>query len=190
MPSVEQQKKSLRRAIRHWLDRMGWPRDAQSVASERLAHDLGLPTDPVSDILDRTAAELRKLASADADDIDARPIIDRAVHELSQLGFHARPFEEAILERYLQELPDRDYLILRYFKLGKKHSEIAELLGTTVDSVRDSLVNTYAELRIRLINSTDGDGGVPNTSPPPASSFNEPMKRTMERTMKQTSLRN
>jgi NAD(P)-dependent dehydrogenase (short-subunit alcohol dehydrogenase family) len=168
----------VRRAIRHWLDRIGWPRDAQSVASDKLAEDLGLPAEIVSGILDRTAADLRKLATADTDNIDARPIIDRAVHELAKLGFHARPFEEAIMERYLQELPDRDYQILRYYKQGKKHSEIAELLGTNVDAVRSSLVKTYAELRIRMIDSGDDSGGGMPAAPPAASSFNKPMKQT------------
>ena len=177
--AFEQEIRSLRRAIRQWLSRIGWPRDAQTAAGEKLAHDLGLPTDMVSCILDRTAADLRKLARPDADDIDARPIIDRAVHELAKLGFHSRPFEEAIMERYLHELPDRDYHILRYFKQGKKHSEIAELLNTSVESVRRSLVRTYAELRVRLINSTDGDdGGMPSGAPPPASSSFKPIKQS------------
>lgn len=180
MQAFEQEMRSLRRAIRNWLDRIGWPRDAQSVASEKLAQDLGLPTDMVSDILDRTAADLRKLSNEDADSIDARPIIDRAVHELSKLGFHSRPYEEAIMERYLQELPDRDYQILRHFKQGKKHYEIAELMGTNVDAVRRSLVKTYAELRMRMIDSSDGDdGGMPTATPqPPASSYNKPIKQT------------
>lgn len=179
MKAFEEELRSLRRAIRQGLGRLGWPPDAQSKASERLAKDLGLPPDRVSGILDRTAADLRKLSTADQDDIDARPIIDRAVHELSQLGFNSRPAEEAIMERYLQELPDRDYQILRYFKQGKKHSEIAELLGTNVDSVRGSLVKTYAELRMRILSSNDGGGGgMPTAVPPSASSFDKPMKQT------------
>lgn len=178
MQAFEEEMRSLRRAIRLWLDRIGWPRDARSAAGEKLARDLGLPSDMVSCILDRTAADLRKLSRADADDIDARPIIDRAVHELSKLGYHSRPLEEAIMERYLQELPDRDYHILRYFKQGKKHSEIAKLLNTSVESVRRSLVGTYAELRIRL-NSTDGDdGGMPTASQPPAPGSFKPIKQT------------
>jgi DNA-directed RNA polymerase specialized sigma subunit len=178
MQAFEQELRSLRRAIRDWMERMGWPRGTQSVASEKLAQDLGLPADKVSSILDRTAADLRKMSSADTDNIDARPIIDRAVHELAKLGFHSRPFEEAIMERYLQELPDRDYEILRLFKQGKRHSEIAELLGTNVDSVRSSLVKTYSELRIRIVSPGDGDGGGMPTAPPSPSSFNKPMKQT------------
>jgi DNA-directed RNA polymerase specialized sigma subunit len=178
MQAFEQEMKLLRRAIRHWLGRIGWPRDAQQAASDKLAQDLGLPTDRVSDILDRTAADLRKLSSADADSIDARPIIDHAVQDLSKLGFHSRPFEEAIMEQYLQQLPDRDYEILRYFKQGRKHSEIAELMGMNVDSVRRSLVKTYADLRVRMIDSSDGDGGGLPTAPPTPSSFNKPIKQT------------
>lgn len=116
------------------------------------------PLDEVSAILDRTAADLRRM-SADDEDMDARPIIDRAVLELSQLGFNARPGEEAIMERYLEELPDRDYQILRHFKQGKKHSEIAELLGTNLDAVRGSLVKTYTDMRMAMTESGGSDGG-------------------------------
>ncbi len=70
------------------------------------------------------------------------------------------------MERYLQELPEHDYQILRHFKLGKKHSEIAELLTISVEEVRSSLVKTYAELRMRMIASTDdGGGGEPCEAP-------------------------
>jgi RNA polymerase sigma factor (sigma-70 family) len=178
MQAFEQEITSLRRAIRHWLQRIGWSRDAQSLAGEKLAQDLGLPADLVSGILDRTAADLRKLSSVDADDLDARPIIERAVHDLSKLGFHSRPFEEELMEQYLQQLPDRDYEILRHFKQGRKHSEIAELMGTNVESVRRSLVKTYADLRVRMIDSNDGDGGGMPTAPSTPNSFNEPMKQT------------
>lgn len=178
MQAFEEEMRSLRRAIRHWLDRIGWPRDAQQAASDQLAEDLGLPIDMVSGILDRTAADLRKLSGAEADSIDARPIIDRAVHDLSKLGFHSRPFEAAIMEQYLQQLPNRDYEILRYFKQGRKHSEIAGLMGMNVESVRDSLVKTYAELRLRMINPGGGDdGGLPTAVPSP-SSFDEPLQQT------------
>lgn len=170
---------ALRRVIRKLLDRIGWHRDAQSVASEKLAHDLGLPTDIVSGILDRTAADLRNLSRTDPDNADARPIIDRAVQELSKLGFHSRPFEDAVMERYLQQLPDRDYDILRHFRQGKNHSEIAELMGTNLDSVRRSLMKTYAGLRDRVISSRHGgDGDVTTATQPSSSSFNKPMKQT------------
>ncbi|WP_116811546.1 hypothetical protein [Steroidobacter cummioxidans] len=159
MPAFEEEMRSLRRTVRHWLEWVRGSRGAESTTSARLAHDLGLPGDQVSRILDRTAADLRKLSATDSDDADARPIIDRAVNELSRLGFQSRPFEEATMERYLQELPQRDYQILRHFKLGKKHSEIAQLMDTDEEAVRSSLVKTYAELRIRMISSTDDDGG-------------------------------
>ena len=158
MPAFEEEMRSLRRTVRHWLEWIRGARGAESTASTRLARDLGLPRDPVSHILERTAADLRELSEAD-DDVDARPIIERAVNELASLGVQSRPSEEATMECYLRELPERDYLILRHFKLGKKHSEIAELMGTDVESVRSSLVKTYADLRIRLISSTDDDGG-------------------------------
>lgn len=159
MQAFEQEMKSLRRAIRHWVARIGWPRNEQALVGAKLAHDLGLPSDSVSRILDRTAADLRKLSTADTDAVDARPIIDRAVHELSKLGFQVRPVEEAAIEHYLQALPDRDYQILRYFKEGKQHSEIAALMSTSVDSVRRSLVKTYADLRVTMTRLHDDDGG-------------------------------
>lgn len=182
MQAFEQQMRSLRRAMRHFLDWMRWPQGAEAVASARLAADLGLPNSEVSRIMDRTAADLRKLSEADSDDVDARPIIERAVSDLAKLGFQSRPFEEAAMERYLQELPQRDYQILRHFKLGKKHSEIAELLAITIEEVRGSLVKTYAELRIRMINSNDdGGGGEPCAVPTP---------KTSGKSIKQTSLHN
>jgi DNA-directed RNA polymerase specialized sigma subunit len=182
MPAFEEEMRSLRRAMRHMLERMGWPQAAQSVASARLARDLGLPNDAVSRILDRTAADLRKLSAVESEDVDARPIIDRAVNDLSKLGIQSRPFEEAAVERYLQELPERDYQILRYFKAGKKHSEIAALMDTDVEDVRNSLVKTYADLRIKMISAGDDGGGVPASELPPSSTLVAPP-------LKQTSLR-
>ncbi|MET0536216.1 MAG: hypothetical protein ABW171_18520 [Steroidobacter sp.] len=147
---------ALRRVIRHWLQKVGVGRNEISAVSRSLAHDLGAPPDVVSRILDRTAADLRELAAID-EASDARPIINRAITELAQYGYHSRPFEEAMMERCLDELPERDLNILRHFKQGKKHREIAVLMNTDVDSVRRSLVKTYADLRMRM--STLGDGG-------------------------------
>lgn len=181
--AMEKEMRPLRRTIRRWMERIGWPRGAESVASARLAQELGLPNDAVSRILDRTAADLRTLAVIETDNVDARPIIDRAVTELSKLGFHSRPFEEAAMERYLKELPDRDYQILRYFKLGKSHGEIATLMDSNIEAVRSSLVKTYADLRIRMISLTDDDGG---GQPAPAEL---PRSKTYAKPTKQTSLR-
>jgi DNA-directed RNA polymerase specialized sigma subunit len=159
MPAFEEEMRSLRRTLRHWLEWIRRIRGAESTASARLAQDLGLPREEISRILGRTAADLRQLSETDSDDVDARPVIERAVNELAKLGIHSRPFEEAAMERYLRELPERDYQILRYFKLGKKHSEIAELMATDTETVRRSLVKTYADLRIRMMSSTGDDGG-------------------------------
>lgn len=157
MQALEEEFTTLRRAIRHWLNRMVGRRDTRSLASKSLAHDMGLPPDVVSGILDRTAAELRKLSVSD-DSGDARAIIDRAASELAKVGTRSQAFEEATLDSYLGELPDRDYDILRHFKQGRKHGEIATLMGTDVESVRRSLVKTYADLRMRMISCNGGDG--------------------------------
>lgn len=149
MQASAQGLRSLRRVIRHWMHRKGIRRDPQLVAGTKLAYELGLPAEAVTRILDQISFELRKLSFADGH-ADARPIIERAVEELGKLGLHTRPFEEEAVDRYLHKLSNRDYLILRYFKEGKKHHEIAELIGSNVDLVRRSLVQTYAELRIKM----------------------------------------
>jgi hypothetical protein len=62
-------------------------------------------------------------------------------------------------------LPERDLNILRLFKQGKKHREIAELMGTDVESIRRSLVKTYTDLRMRM-RGFDGDDGGHGMEPP------------------------
>jgi len=179
MQAFEQEMRSLRRAMRHLMEWMGWPRPAEVLATASLAEYPGASNEAVSRILDRTAADLRKLSEADSDDVDARPIIDRAVNELAKLGFRSRPFEEAAMERYLEQLPELDYQILRQFKLGKKHSEIAQLLSMDVEDVRSSLVKTYAELRMRMITSTDDDGGGGEPCEvPPSNTCTQPLKQS------------
>lgn len=179
MQAFEQEMRSLRRAMRHLREWMTRPRGKQAVVNVQLAADLGLPNDEVSRILDRTAADLRKLSEADSDDVDARPIIDRAVSELSKLGFQSNPIEEAAMERYLQELPERDYRILRHFKLGKKHREIAELLNTDVEDIRNSLIKTYSGLRMRMINSPDDGGGGQSCEVPRPNTCTKPLRRSI-----------
>jgi hypothetical protein len=76
-------------------------------------------------------------------------------------------------------LPERDYQILRYFKLGKKHSEIAAIMDTNVDTVRASLVKTYADLRLRMIATDDDGGGEPTSQVPYSNTFvKQPLKQT------------
>lgn len=174
MRGFEEKMKSLRRAIRNWLDRNGLPHHphVQSTQNTKLARELGLPADEVRRVLERTAADLRKLASADLDTVDAPEVIERAIHQLSKLEYQSRAIEEAAIERYVQALPERDFQILRHFKRGKKHAEIAALMDTNVESVRNSLVKTYAELRIQMMNLNDDDGGgTPVAEQTRASSF-------------------
>lgn len=150
---------ALRRVLRDWLQRVGWRRGQASAVSRSLAHDLGVPPEVVSRVLERTAADLRELAEID-EASDARPIINKAIDELAKYGYRSPPYEEAMMEQCLQQLPERDLTILRHFKQGKKHREIAELMGTDLDSVRRSLVKTYADLRMRMRSFEDGgDGG-------------------------------
>lgn len=162
---LEQGITALRRVLRDWLQRVGWRRGQASLVSQGLAHDLGAPPEVVSRVLEQTAADLRQLAAID-DASDARPIINKAIDELAKYGYHSRPCEEAMMERCLEELPERDLTILRYFKQGKKHREIAELMGTDLESVRRSLVKTYADLRMKMRSfENGGDDGHVTGSP-------------------------
>jgi len=70
--------------------------------------------------------------------------------------FSAR--DEAIMDRYLQRLPTFDCRILEFFKAGKKYGEIAAQLGTDEDSVRRSLVQTYADIRVAMFGGGGGSG--------------------------------
>lgn len=195
MQAFEEKMRSLRRRVRHWLEPVRKPpgTDSEPIASRhsttssvatasgtgaRLARDLGLPKDDVSRILDRTAADLRELSDEESDGDDARPIIERAVSELARLGFQSRPFEEKAMERYLEQLPEDDYQILRLFKLGTKHSEIAARMNMSIDAVRDSLVKTYAELRMRMLGSSDDGGGGEPCEPPPSQTYTKALKQT------------
>jgi DNA-directed RNA polymerase specialized sigma subunit len=154
---LEQEMTALQRVLRDWLQRVGRRRGQTSAVSRSLAQDLGAPPEVVSRVLEQTAAELRQLAAVD-DASDARPIINKAMDELAKYGYHSRPCEEAMMERCLEELPERDLAILRHFKQGKKHREIAELMGTDIESVRRSLVKTYADLRMRMRSFENGGG--------------------------------
>jgi DNA-directed RNA polymerase specialized sigma subunit len=160
---LEQEMTALRRVIRHWLERVGWRRGQASAVSRCLAHDLGAPPEVVSRVLEQTTADLRQLAAID-ESSDARPIINKAIDELAKYGYRSRPYEEALMEQCLDELPERDFTILRHFKQGKKHREIAALMGTDVESVRRSLVKTYADLRMRLRSHDNGGGRTLDTA--------------------------
>jgi hypothetical protein len=55
-------------------------------------------------------------------------------------------------------------LFLCHVKEGMKRAEIAARMSTDVESVRRSLVRTYAELRIKMMGWDDDDGApVPHT---------------------------
>jgi DNA-directed RNA polymerase specialized sigma24 family protein len=137
-----------------------WGRRATRATGRELARDLRLPPDVVSRVLDEAASGLRNLADK-GDAADARPVIDKAVDELAQLGFHSEPFDTAAMDQCLKELAEPDLVILRHSKEGMKHAEIAALMGTDVESVRRSLVRTYADLRIAMMGWGDGDDSDP-----------------------------
>jgi hypothetical protein len=158
MQALEQGLGSLRLTIETWLMRVGWRRDS-AAAGQRLARDLHLPAADVRDILDHTVADLHRLSD---DDADPWPIIERAMRRIDQLGSRYDPCEEAAVLRYLRLLPERDRLILRCFNDGCRHSDIARLLGTDVDSVCNSLVKTYAGLRLAI--RKPDDGGTPQVA--------------------------
>jgi DNA-binding NarL/FixJ family response regulator len=144
------------RLLQDWWAQRSWRRrvTADEAVSRSLAHDLGVPPDVINRVLEQTAADLRHLAAID-EASDARPIINKAVDELAKYGHPWWPFEEALMERCLEELPERDLTMLSHLKQGKQHREIAELMGTDLASVRRSLVNTYADLRLKTAGFTD-----------------------------------
>lgn len=61
------------------------------------------------------------------------------------------------MERYLQELPDVDYQILRHHKAGARHCDIAALMDMSIEVVRSSLIRTYADLRIKMIGGDEAE---------------------------------
>lgn len=145
----------MQRAIRQFIGKLSHGR-ATSVISLSLAQDIGLPADVVTRVLDQAAADLRNL---EPNGSGVQTIIKKAVTELKQHDLHSQPFDTAAMDRCLKELAEPDLAILRHFKEGMKHADIAALLGTDVESVRRSLVRTYADLRIKMMGWDDGDGG-------------------------------
>lgn len=141
--------------IRQWVQEWRWRQVQYGNISRDLAHDLDVPADVVSRILEQTVNDLRRLAAID-DASDARPILNKAMNEFAKYGYDSRPCEEAMMERCLEQLPERDLTILRHFKQGRTHHEIAQLMGTDVEDVRRSLVKTYADLRMRMIGMSGG----------------------------------
>lgn len=156
---------SARRRIYEWFQKLRRRQSNVAAVSHSLTHDTGVPPEAMGRILHQAMAELRDLAAKDKA-ADAWPIINKAVNELAKHGPRSHPLEEAIIQRYVDELPERDFNILRLFNQGKKHRKIAILLGTDVESVRRSLVKTYADLRMKMINSGGGGDGEPIDSPP------------------------
>lgn len=165
MRALEQGLGSLRLAIQRWLSRVGWRRERHEVASECLAREFALPAGDIRHILDHAVADLQALSDEDG---DPWPIINRARLEIDALAVRSDPFEEAAIVSHLRQLPERDRQILRCFNDGRKHNETARLLGTDVDSVCHSLVNTYAGLRLKLLETQEKRA--PRGGPPKGSS--------------------
>lgn len=155
---------AIKSRIREWTEKLRRHQRNIATVSHSLALDIGVPPEAVDRILRQAMVELRDLADED-EAADAWPVINKAINELDKYGYHSRPSEEAIMERYLDELPERDFNILRHFKQGKKHREIAALMGTDAESVRRSLVKTYADLRMKMTNSGGGGDGEPIAPP-------------------------
>lgn len=143
--------------LQQMLARFGWPSLAK--VSRELARDFALPHDAVASVLMEAMTDLRALCQTD-EYADARPIIDKAAQRLQALHAASEPDDrhDSLMERYLHELAPKDYQVLRYFKEGKRHAEIAELMKTDVPTVRSSLVRTYSELRIRQSELRLSDG--------------------------------
>jgi DNA-binding MarR family transcriptional regulator len=143
---------TLRRAIRQGLHKLGWSRRQTIAAGRDLARDLALPPEIVSKILDQAAADLRDIGTA-----DGCLIVNKAVNELAKYGLHSQPLDETALKFHLQQVPEPHLTILRHYRSGMKHGEIAELLQMDKQTVLRSLVKTYADLRMKMIGGQAGE---------------------------------
>ncbi len=98
------------------------------------------------------------MAKANLDEMDARPILDRTVRQVSALHSTKPAHQDALVTRYLRNLTETDYQILRLHKLNMKHRQIAKIMSMDVDSVRRSLMHTYSELSMRMYHGSGDDG--------------------------------
>lgn len=144
---------TLRCAIQRWAEKFGWRRESSSEVSKELARDLALPPELVSEVLDQAVADLHELARTD-DAGDPAPILHKAISKLASYGAQS-PFDEATLNRCLNEVPEPHLTILSYYKSGMKQQDIAARLRMDEASVSRSLVKTYANLRTRMLELRD-----------------------------------
>jgi DNA-directed RNA polymerase specialized sigma subunit len=142
---------ALRRVLSfgEWRERFSWRRAA--MVSRSMAKDFGVPEDTMTRVLAEAREELQALAAIDVAS-DARPVINKAIDKLAEYGrWGSRSRDDALLNRWAQQLPEREYMMLRLWKKeGRSHAEIAEILGTDVESVRTTLVKVYVDLRMKM----------------------------------------
>jgi hypothetical protein len=154
----QRQQVSLRRTVHRLCSQ-----DPHTAAALQLARDTRLPFAAVQEIV-RSTDEALQLLSPDG---NPRPLVMVAAERMAKarIGDRDNGIDDAIVHAYLRELPDRDYEMLRLFKLGRTPSQIATSLITSKDEVRAILARIYAGLRLRLCPGPDGDGGEPAPCP-------------------------
>jgi hypothetical protein len=122
-----------------------WPAREKWAVTKDFALEAGLDDAVVARVFDDMADQLRSNADNPA------AYIETAIGELSRHGLDVAPLDEAALEKLLSAVPEPDATIMREYKSGKLHWQIAEQMGIAPAVVMRSLARTYADLRVRML---------------------------------------
>lgn len=111
------------------------------------------------DAINQMLADIR--GNPSWNDVSQFPQICQAMREHALTAPTPTPSESALMQLFLQRLPDRDRHLLQLFNEGRRHVEIARLMSTDVEAVRQSLAHIYANLRMWMTpRPSPGDGAL------------------------------